>query len=100
MTEPAEAPIAPPYEDVPSASVVYFDGVAANGIMNGAIQIELAQRILVPVASTGVVNVKFATSGRLRCSPAAAQALISALQNSLLMLEQPQQPAAAASKLN
>ena len=99
MTD-TKAPASPPYEDVPGAPVIYFDVVAANGVMNGAVQVELAQRILVPVADSGDVNVKFATSGRFRCSPTAAQALINALQNSLSMLEQPQQPAAAASKLN
>jgi hypothetical protein len=96
QTEPSSVP---PYEDVSSAPTVYFDVVACNGIMNGTIQIELAQRILTP-SQDGGVGIKFATSGRLRCSPAAAQQLIVSLQNSLKMLEQPQQESAAASKLN
>jgi hypothetical protein len=94
------APISPPpYEDIPGAPVIYFDIVGANGVMNGAVQIELAQRILVPIAGGGV-QIKFASSGRLRCSPAAARMLIEALTGALAMLEQPQEPTAAASKLN
>lgn len=89
----------PLYEDVASAPLVYFDLVACNGIMNGAVQVEVAQRILVPIPDGGV-NVKFATSGRIRCSPAAAQALISGLQAALKMLEQPEPVTASASKLN
>jgi hypothetical protein len=100
MSEQADKPLAPPYEDVSSAPVVYFDIVACNGICSGAVQIELAQRILVPVMGTNEVLVKFATSGRIRCSPTAARFLIAALEGTLKMLEQPQEQAASASKLN
>jgi hypothetical protein len=68
--------------------------------MNGAVQVELAQRILVPIAGSNDVTIKFATSGRLRCSPAAARMLIDSLSGALKMLEQPLEPSAAASKLN
>ena len=89
----------PPYEERFSAPVVYFDLIAANGMMNGAIEIELAHRVLTP--GTGAdVKISFTTSGRLRCSPAAACALIEAIQNALKMIEQPQQTPSAASKLN
>lgn len=91
----------PPYEDLATAPVVYFDVVGANGIMNGAVQIELAQRILVPVAGSNDVTIKFATSGRLRCSPTAAKLLIDSLGAALEMLDKAQQqPTAAGSKLN
>jgi hypothetical protein len=100
MSDQDEQPSAPPYEDVSSAPVCYFDIVACNGIFNGAVQIELAQRILVPVMGASDVLIKFATSGRIRCSPTAARLLITALEGTLKMLEQPQEQAASASKLN
>ena len=102
MSEPTnEAPAAPPpYEDVTTAPYVYFDAVAAHGVMNGAIQIEVAARHLEAIPAGGVI-VKFATSARLRCSPAAANALRESLEATLKMLEQPQPaPAAASSTLN
>jgi hypothetical protein len=89
------------YEDTGGAApFVYFDIIGAHGIMNGAIQIELASRILI-ARPDGGVEIKFITSGRLRCSPTAATNLRAAIDGSLKMLEQPQQgPAATASKLN
>ena len=68
--------------------------------MHGTVEIELATRILVP-ASNGSTDVKFLSSGRLRCSPTAAANLRNALDAALKMLEQPQQPdPVAASKMN
>jgi len=94
------APAAPAYQERFDAPVVYFDFVAANGIMNGAIEIELAHRVLTPGAGTDV-KIHLTTSGRLRCSPTAARGLIEGLQQALKMLEQPQAPASAtATKLN
>jgi hypothetical protein len=90
--------VTPPYEDCSTAPFVYFDIVPTHGIMNGAIQIELASRILAP--GDGAVVIKFLTSGRLRCSPSAARHLREALDAALKMLEQPQDGPAAASKLN
>ena len=90
------------YEDTGSAaSLVYFDIVGAYGIMHGTVEIELATRILVPAAN-GATEVKFLSTGRLRCSPAAAINLRNALDAALKMLEQPQpQPdPVAASKMN
>ncbi|WP_141934000.1 hypothetical protein [Bradyrhizobium sp. UNPA324] len=100
MADTPSAPDAasPPYEDVFTAPIVYFDIVPTHGIMNGAIQIELASRILVP-SGDGVL-VKFMTSGRVRCSPVAARFLRDALDAALKMLDQPQDAPAAASKLN
>ncbi len=71
MTEPAENNELPVYENVDTAPFVYFDISPAHGIMGGAIQIELASRILNAV-SDGSVEIKFITTGRLRCSPTAA----------------------------
>jgi hypothetical protein len=89
----------PPYEDSGTAPFVYFDIIPAQGVMNGAIQIELASRILVPGAGTSV-TVKFVASGRIRCSPAAAIQLRNAIDESLKMLEQDQPSPSATSKLN
>jgi hypothetical protein len=99
MTDkPANEKEPPPYEDSAAAPFVYFDLVATNGIMNGAIQIEVASRILAPAGK--VVAIKFMTTGRLRCSPAAAKMLRDAIDNSLKMLELPQEVQTAASILN
>ena len=55
------------YQDTGAAApVVYFDIVGAYGTMNGSIEVELATRILVPKPD-GSTNVKFISSGRLRC---------------------------------
>lgn len=94
----------PSYEDLPTAPFIYFDIVPAHGTMAGAIQIELASRILIPHPG-GTVEVKFVSIARLRCNPAAATNLRDAIDSALktlVMLEQPQHsPAAAqAAKLN
>lgn len=89
----------PIYEDVATAPVVYFDGVACNGVLSGVIQIELANRILVPSGDGGVL-LKFITSGRLRCSAHACRQLIGALEQALQMLDKPQEPAPTAGQLN
>ena len=90
------------YEDSGAATpLVYFDIVGAYGTMNGSVEIELATRILVP-KSDGSTEVKFISSGRLRCTQNAATNLRNALDSALKMLEQPQANAAAiaAGKLN
>ena len=81
------------------APVVYFDIVAAYGTMHGSIEAELATRILVP-KTDGTTDVKFLSSGRLRCSPTAALQLRNALDAALKMLEQPQANAVATSTMN
>ncbi|MGH6642217.1 MAG: hypothetical protein ACRED3_05910 [Bradyrhizobium sp.] len=90
------------YEDSGAAApLVYFDIVGAYGTMNGSIEIELATRILVP-KSDGATEVKFISSGRLRCTPTAAANLRNGLDAALKMLEQPAANTAvvAAGKLN
>jgi hypothetical protein len=89
------------YQDTGGATpLVYFDIVAAYGTMHGAIEVELATRILVPKPD-GTTEVRFLSSGRMRCSPTAATNLRNGLDAALKMLEQSQQPnPVAASKLN
>jgi hypothetical protein len=99
MTEPAENNELLIYENVDTAPFVYFDISPTHGILSGAIQIELAGRIL-NTAPDGHVEVKFITTGRLRCSPTAAMNLRNAIDASLKMLEQPQQAPAASARLN
>lgn len=90
----------PSYEDNGTAPVMYFDVVAAHGVMNGTVQIELGTRVLVPKNGTNEVQVKFTACGRLRCNPTAALALRNSIDAALKMLEQPEQKPAAATKLN
>jgi hypothetical protein len=89
------------YEDTGAAApLVYFDIVGAYGTMHGAIEVELATRILVPKPD-GTTEVKFLSSGRLRCSATAAANLRAGLDAALKMLEAPQpNPVVAASKMN
>ena len=57
------------YEDTGAmAPLVYFDIVGAYGIMNGAVEIELATRILVPKPD-GSTEVKFISSGASAAAP-------------------------------
>jgi hypothetical protein len=99
MTEPAEKSELIVYENVDTAPFVYFDISPTHGILGGAIQIELAARILNAVPD-GSVEIKFITTGRLRCSPTAALNLRHAIDAALKMLEQPQQSPVAAAKMN
>ncbi|MBR1223546.1 MULTISPECIES: hypothetical protein [unclassified Bradyrhizobium] len=90
------------YEDTGAAApLVYFDIVGAYGTMNGSVEIELATRILIP-KTDGSTEVKFISSGRLRCSQNAAVNLRNGLDAALKMLEPPAPNMAvvAASKLN
>lgn len=88
------------YEDTGGmAPLVYFDIVAAYGVMTGGIEVELATRILVP-KTNGATEVKFLSSGRLRCTPTAATNLRNALDAALKMLEQPQANAVATTTMN
>ncbi len=60
------------YEDTGAlAPLVYFDIVGAYSTMNGTVEVELATRILVPKPD-GTTEVKFISSGRIRCSQNAA----------------------------
>jgi hypothetical protein len=96
-TTPTDPPVFKCPDNVP---IVYLDGIAAFGVMNGAVQIELATRRLIPQPQGGVA-VEFFCSGHLRCSPAAADQLRNAIGKAMDMLQQPQQgPAVASNRLN
>src|SRR4051812_17002297 len=94
---------APSVTDIPYAECgvpfIYLDGASCHGMLNGAIQIELVARILLP-RQDGGVDVKVVPTARLRCSPTAAKSLRLSIDEALKMIDQPQQPTAAASKLN
>jgi hypothetical protein len=98
MTSESEK-IIPPYKNLDTSPFIYFDVVPTFGVLNGAIQIELAARILIPGEGQDV-HAEFVSVGRLRCSPTAAEHLRTAVQKSLEMLNQPQAPLATATKLN
>jgi hypothetical protein len=99
MTEPTDKNEILIYESVDTAPFVYFDMSPTHGILSGAIQIELAARVL-NTALDGSIEIKFITTGRLRCSPTAAMNLRNAIDAALKMLEQPQQSPVAAAKMN
>jgi hypothetical protein len=81
----------PPYENVCTAPVVFFDRTPAHGTIGGNIEVELAIRALCPNADG--VDVKLLTSARLRCTPAAARHLIWALNAALRLVEETSQEA-------
>jgi hypothetical protein len=98
MTEPPKRPdpqLSVGFRDSTTAPFVYFDVAATHGVVNGAVQIELVSRILVPLEDGGV-QMEFLTTGRLRCSPVAAKGLQDSIQKALEMLSLPQQEQAAA----
>jgi hypothetical protein len=70
------------------APFVYFDGVSCFGHHNGAIQIELAANLLMPVGAG--VRIDVIQTAHLRCSPAAAIVLREALDKALAMMQQAQ----------
>jgi hypothetical protein len=83
-----------------TAPYIYFDGVSCHGAMHGVIELELAARMMAPTIDGGV-HMTFGTVARLRCSPAAAAALLDSIEKATKMATQPQQqPTAAATKLN
>jgi hypothetical protein len=47
-----------PYEDNPNTPITYFDICGANGLMAGAVQIELATRVLVPIVGTNAAKIQ------------------------------------------
>lgn len=81
-----------------SAQFVYFDWAPFFGVFSGAIQIELASRILVPAG--GQVGAEFVINAHLRCTPDAAISLRNALDKALKMLGEPEASTVAANKLN
>ena len=70
------------------APFIYFDGVSCFGHHNGAIQLELAAHLLMPVGPG--VRVDVIQTAHLRCSLAAALALREALDKSIAMMQQGQ----------
>ena len=89
---------APSFDNRNDVPTIYFDIAPAYGVMSGIVQIELGQRTLIPHPDDSV-DVRFVTSGRLRCATAAMH-LRKALDASLKMLEQPAPNPVGASKLN
>jgi hypothetical protein len=87
------------YEDLTTAPFIYFDVVPVHGTMNGCLQIEVAARVLTP-APGGKAEVKFLTTGRLRCTKAAAVNLRDAIDLGLRMLDEAERGPVAAAKLN
>jgi len=76
------------YQDVPSAPVIYFDLPVAQGTIGGAIHIELAGRTMCPIPNSSGVVFRMVTTGRLRCSPAAAELLRNSLDQALKLIQQ------------
>ena len=86
--------------DSDAAPFLYFDIAPAYGIFHGAIQIEVASRVLT-VAPGGGAKVEFVTTAHIRCSVQAATNLRNALDDALKMLEQPEEgPAVGMGRLN
>ena|SRR6185312_10495748 len=90
----SSTPTTPPFRNSDLAPFIYFDVAPTFGTMGGAIQIELGSRTLTP-GSDNDVSIEFITTGRLRCSPAAAKHLRDAIDRSLEMLEQQHESPAA-----
>jgi len=99
MTEPAEKGELI-YENVDTAPIVYFDIAPAHGVIGGAVQIELAVRILNAV-SDGSVETSSSRADGFDVVPLLPWNLRNAVDASLRMiLEQPQQAPAATAKMN
>jgi hypothetical protein len=101
MTETPDQPeISPGFNDSYTAPIVYFDTVAAFGVLAGAVQVELISRILVPLAGAGAKH-QFLTTGRIRCSPHAAMTLRDSLSKALDMVAKEREgQQAQAAKMN
>ncbi|MBI1620369.1 hypothetical protein [Aquamicrobium zhengzhouense] len=88
MTEEKAALVIHPNDGAP---VVYFDETPVFGVLNGAIQIELAAHILHPSGSG--VESRLTATAHLRCSPAAALQLYDAIRKTLEMVSKQPAPA-------
>jgi hypothetical protein len=80
------------------APFIYFDSAPTYGVAAGAIQIELTAGTIIP-AGEKPKTVQVMTA-HLRCSPAAALHLKSAIEEALKLFQQQQQGTAVAAKLN
>lgn len=78
------------YRNSDDAAFVYFDNAPAYGVLMGAIQVELSANVLLPVAKDGGIAVQEVVTAHLRCSPAAALALRTALGKALEMIQNSQ----------
>jgi len=88
------------YANGSTAPFIYFDGVVCHGALNGVVEIELAARIMIPTPNGGV-EIKFVPTGRLRCSPAAAENLRLSIEIAVKMAQEAkQQLTAVVSRLN
>jgi hypothetical protein len=85
----AQGPVTISSSSAERAPIIYFDGASCFGHHNGAIQIELAANLLMPVGAA--VRVDVVQTAHLRCSVAAALALREALDKALAMYKQGQQ---------
>ena len=84
-----------------TAPFIYWDGVAAMGINNGAIELELCSRTMIPTPPSHETRVEIIITAHLRCSPAAARLLREAIDKVLNMQNQAQQqPVATPGRLN
>ena len=83
---------APLLKNAATAPVVYFDGVPVYGCFAGNIEIELANRLLMPKPD-GTVGTDMGCAAHLRCSPTAAAQLVDALTKALDMLSKQQEQA-------
>jgi hypothetical protein len=66
MSMPPKDDASFPYKNVETAPIVYFDFIAAYGVVSGIIQIELAAHTLVP--NKDGADGELVTVARLRCS--------------------------------
>lgn len=67
-----------------NAPFIYFDGAVTFGMLNGAMQIELAAATIVPAADGQTKTVHVVTA-HLRCSPNAAISLKNAIDSAFLL---------------
>lgn len=68
-----------------AAPIIYFDGAAAYGGINGVVQLELAANLCVPVATDGksTVATRILITAHLRCSVVAAEQLADTIDKAL-----------------
>ena len=101
QSDPKVSPAAlPPTRDSDATPFLYFDVVTAYGTYNGAVQIEVASRIIRATPDGGVI-IEFLNTAHIRCSPNAATILRNILDAALKTLERPQEgPAVGMGGLN
>lgn len=93
MSSETRNPPVAAFRDNPSAPLVFFDFCQTYGVVGGTVVVALTARVVAPGENDAIpVTVPVA---HLRCTPAGAQNLVSALTSALKMLEQPQQIEAA-----